>query len=854
MGYNISMAENRTIIAPEYGRKDIYKQLANGNKVVFGYEIIPFNSFLKSLPAELPDDDVEFCQLYANTLDNVPETNIYHDELKYPAFFRFFYDFANEMADNGITPDDLPEDYDNKDKKEILSFLYDKKLNHKTLSKHFNEIKDASDIMVYDCYDDDLNSYRKKQTLLNKGATIIHPDTKANTHSECRFARNINREITSIAQYLVENRDKYSLDEIALMVNEPEKYLSVIGQVFDTYNIPYSIQTSVKPAVITRFMDMVNYLSDPGTDTFIKAYVSGCFGSVSVSFLQYQSHFRLTYEQLAEPFKTVSNWDWQKAGLCSKQDYDYLLNKEQEAEKAMSPIRKMMSEMPFNSDLRTVTSYAYNQLLRSIDETNQLEVNGMKAIYDLCIRTVPQINDNKELLLYFLKNMTLSNSTYYSNAVTVCSPYQSIVSKKLAIVVGCNQAVFPKAINKSGFFDESYFQNVKNYPTLAERTMHFNRQLEKVYDNIPEVLFSYSLIDTDGKALAMSSFVSKRTKDPALWPLSENNRISDREESLTRETAEKLYLRKNKLSASPSSFESYIGCAYKYFLERGLKLYHNEMFSVQANTVGTMQHAIMEEMFKNHVDFNRDNLEQYIDFYFDSLKELFINDVNELELMKQTLIENLLIKTDFLSNARNDMQFTPRHFEEPVETYLDMDGYKIWMHGFIDRVDEKGDDFMIVDYKSSAKSISMDSIYRGKTIQLLTYLLIYALQTGKNPYGMAYYNLKNDTKDNPSGKPEEQLVSDANRYITYVTDPTYKNEKTYYKYSNFVADTEKYFPVINEIYRLTAEKILSGDISIDPVNDACTFCKFRKICHSNLDSSNKSDYIVIPQEDDNGES
>ena len=848
------MAKNKIIIAPEHGRKDIYRQLSEGNKVVFGYEVMPFSSFRSSLPAELPDDDVEFCRLYHETLKNIPETNIYHDELRYPAFFRFFHDFVNEMVDNAITPDDLPLDYDNKDKKEILSFLYQQKLNHRIMKESLNSITSAEDIMIYDCYDDDLNSYREKQKLIELGASVIKPSTVKNTHSECRYARNINREITSIAQYLIANKDKYEPDDIALMVNEPEKYLPVISQVFSMHNIPYSVQITVKPAVITRFMDLVKYLNDPGIDTFLKAYTSGCFGDVSVSFLDYQQHFRLSYDQLLKPFTIVADWDWQKAGLCSQRDYDYLLKKEQEAEKAMAPIRDLISDMPFGSDLKSTTAFAYNYLLKDVDQTNQLEVNGMKAIYDLCVRTVGEMHDEVELLLYFLKKLAVRSSVAGGNAVTVCSPYQTLTGKKLAIVVGCNQAVFPKTINKSGFFDEAYLQNVRNYPSLTERTRHFNQQLNELYDNIPVVIYSYSLIDTDGKALDMSNFVRKRTAEPEMWPLTENNRVSTYEESLTAETARKLYLKKNRLNASPSGFESYIGCAYKFFLERGLNLYHNEMFTIAANTVGTMQHAIMEEMFRNNVEFNSENLEQYIDFYFDSLKELFINDVSELELMKQTLIQNLLTKTEFLSDARKNMQFTPAHFEEPIGKYLPMDDYEIYMHGYIDRVDEKDNDFMIVDYKSSAKTINKENIYRGKSLQLLTYLLLYSAVTGKNPYGMAYYNLKNDTKDNSSGKSEEQLVSEANRYTTYVTDPDYKNEKEYNRYASFVIDPEEYFDAIKEIYRLTGDRILSGDISIDPVNDACTFCKFRKICHSNLDSSSKSEYIVIPQEDDNGES
>ena len=61
------------------------------------------------------------------------------------------------------------------------------------------------------------------------------------------------------------------------------------------------------------------------------------------------------------------------SGLVFAQLVQKAGRKEQEAEKTMAPIRELMATMPFSSDLKTVTTFAYNYLLGRIDETNPLD-------------------------------------------------------------------------------------------------------------------------------------------------------------------------------------------------------------------------------------------------------------------------------------------------------------------------------------------------------------------------------------------------------------------------------------------------------------------------------------------------
>ena len=118
------------LIVPGSTRNEVMKSFLNDDKPLFGLEVLSLNAYKSSLVYKELDSKEEKTRLFSIIRDHIRPDNIYRDELKYPAFFSFFYDFANLLIRNNVGADYLPDDdpdplrkKEYQDKKEILSFL-----------------------------------------------------------------------------------------------------------------------------------------------------------------------------------------------------------------------------------------------------------------------------------------------------------------------------------------------------------------------------------------------------------------------------------------------------------------------------------------------------------------------------------------------------------------------------------------------------------------------------------------------------------------------------------------------------------------------------------------------------------
>ena len=147
--YNIIM-KYRTIIADSYARKHLFSRLTSQSDIVLSTQVLSLSSFRQSLADSSKDDLQQFTEIYAALKDHISSDNIYHEELKYPAFARYFYDFTNFMIENGITVDQLPQETSSDiNKKEIISYIYSQPLSSHLTEERFNELTDCSNIQIY---------------------------------------------------------------------------------------------------------------------------------------------------------------------------------------------------------------------------------------------------------------------------------------------------------------------------------------------------------------------------------------------------------------------------------------------------------------------------------------------------------------------------------------------------------------------------------------------------------------------------------------------------------------------------------------------------------------------------------
>ncbi|MBR2701747.1 MAG: exodeoxyribonuclease V subunit gamma [Erysipelotrichaceae bacterium] len=852
------MSKTTTIIAPAYSKLDVISELLKNSDLLMGTEIVPLNVFRSNLVSYLGTQTAEFSRLFRKVQHNISHTNIYYESLKYPAFFGYFYDFINTLNRLNINVDTLPDD----DRKEILQWLNRQQLISRKMQKALLAIEDASNIEIYDYFYGDIADRRDIEYLLSKGARLISLNKPEHQLAEVRYGHNTSQEISAIAQYIVEkilNRDLEPQD-ITILVNDLENTAPVIEQIFGLYNIPFSIARNSHSEAARAFISLLRYVSSPNTEKFAEAYNNSCFGKPDPVLISYINYFRLTNAQLYEPFDHVAGWQNDYPLVTDVNTYETMSVSETECEEIMSQVRPVLQELSQYSTLKERTAAIFNYLkdLPFDEEERQC----LDEIRTLCLESVPYLPDDSEgyrTLYYHLDSIRKVNKERYLNAVTISDVCRNVSSCKLAIITGCSQDVFPAAVNQTGFFDEYYLKNIPDYPSLDERTACFDRQLNSLLSQIPHLILSYSTNDLEGNKLYSSTDLDKYGKHQP-WPYKENSRYQDRKQSISEKTAADIYLTGPKrirdlkeeyrktygkqlnvdpfhdrvLTASPSSLESYVSCPFKYFLEKGLRLEAGNWFEIDAGVIGNIQHRSLQAYYENGTP-----VENSVRSCFDAIRKLLVNDSEYINSVEERLLTSLMIKMQFLDEAVRQARWKPAEYEKKIIKAEDFGSHKVIINGFIDRLDKSADEFMIVDYKSSRKSVTEESISNGTRIQLLTYLLAYAeLQNEFRPFGMAYYNLKNGFAEykKTEGLDERRNVTDTrwkdNRYDLFMAKGNSTDDPHYATLRKYTPDLELWKKGLRDIVGILSSRILSGDISITPTKFACDYCDYKDICHS----------------------
>ena len=83
--------------------------------------------------------------------------------------FNYFYECINDLVDNNININNLPDD----DSKKILLWLYNQPLRSKKIHEAFNSIEDASDVLIYDCFYNNKKDVDDLDFLKTKGAKSL---------------------------------------------------------------------------------------------------------------------------------------------------------------------------------------------------------------------------------------------------------------------------------------------------------------------------------------------------------------------------------------------------------------------------------------------------------------------------------------------------------------------------------------------------------------------------------------------------------------------------------------------------------------------------------------------------------
>ncbi|HEX3016180.1 MAG TPA: PD-(D/E)XK nuclease family protein, partial [Desulfobacteria bacterium] len=358
---------------------------------------------------------------------------------------------------------------------------------------------------------------------------------------------------------------------------------------------------------------------------------------------------------------------------------------------------------------------------------------------------------------------------------------------------------------------------------------------------------------------------------------------------LTLNTSQKLYGARLKLSVS--RVEQYKACPFAYFLAYGLRLREREQYKLGAPDLGEFFHAALklfgERINRQGLDWGQISDAECIAVMAQIVEELAPQLQNEIllstaryhylvEKLKRTLDASVLalVEQARRGNFRPvglEIGFGPGEALPPL-VYNLKNGIEVELDGRIDRIDlaksTDGHNYLrVIDYKSGQAELSLEDVYHGLKLQLLTYLdvaLTHAhILTGNEAEagGMLYFRLRDPviSTDGPLSaedsaksilnefKQKGFVLADAN--LVKLMDNRLVNGKrseiipvSLKTQGGFYADsgvlTADNFALLRKYVQQqlagTGEEILAGRLEMAPYQkrgrNACQYCRYKPVC------------------------
>ena len=285
----------------------------------------------------------------------------------------------------------------------------------------------------------------------------------------------------------------------------------------------------------------------------------------------------------------------------------------------------------------------------------------------------------------------------------------------------------------------------------------------------------------------------------------------------------------NKItSLSPTSIGNYVRCPLQYYWKNIEQIEDKTPDEeIQVNVVGSIIHAtldnfyklwghevislaLFDEMYKKH--FKKCYHKSLIDNGFaNGLPDTGFNYLNK------TVIDNML--DNFIKYERKfleeNKQLVIIDTEKELEKYIDIQGHKVRLHGFADRIDKVGDEIRIIDYKTGKVNpydVKINDKVEGitgmaeKAIQLMMYKYLF----------ISAHSEVSEHQIKPGIIGFQKLSHGV--YSLEINDAHKLS-------SSFKETCDKYFnEFLNELF--------NKDIPFTQTEDTknCSFCDFKNIC------------------------
>lgn len=736
-------------------------------------------------------------------------------------FIAELYQGKKELDIYDVAIDELELDKELKDIYAALPLFPYRQILAKIQNNDYSKLK-----IIDEAYDYNDNFFI--QQLIAQKATLIQDERPANHQNyQCLF-QNKGLCIEGMLQYIINNN--IALKDVAIIVLDGESKL--LKSLLKAYGLSYYsiINDEVNPLAL-KFMTLLDF--------YQKSDRVNLEALLNVCILPFAS------KDLANYLKKYSADTFNIHEAISLRSSNEKLNEsfiaaEKEREEALAFLNPLMQAKNFKEAI----IIAYNMI-----NDKSLNARRLKVFIEKNLKYL----DLKYYFIFREELKKLPIAKQENDGILIESLFDGIVRPYL-FILNANQNLFPGFKGRSGLINEEVLK-ASNYPALDLRYRHHLESLAY----LEKSKISFYLCpkgNYEGKSVEVSSFIEN-------YPLKDLSPLvldapKESKHELSQDAAKKAFLKDNVWLTSVSAVEQYHACPYAYFLNYGLKLRDTEIMAFDAASFGQILHDIMAQALnkyhKQYPSIDDITIEEIIAPYFKELANLYPQKSAQLKISHNKLLSSLKVELAFLQALEAQTSFIPQKAEAAFEDFfIDEEDLKIKIKGFIDRIDYNDAYFRIIDYKTSSHTLNKNDLESGNKLQLATYLVMLAQKDDKKALGAYYLNLNhpslkfNDFKygltrgleyeDQDEDKlflAEHRLngisVEDINEFGENFLYLANGNNKKHIS-KNSLCDIDELKRLLKTIYSELYKELSSGNIAIDPKKGACTYCKYRKICH-----------------------
>lgn len=344
----------------------------------------------------------------------------------------------------------------------------------------------------------------------------------------------------------------------------------------------------------------------------------------------------------------------------------------------------------------------------------------------------------------------------------------------------------------------------------------------------------------------------------------------------------------NKFKISPTSFEMYHRCPFRFFCKTGLRLYKPERNEIKKLQTGNIVHDVLEKILaqNNKTQFLALD-EQAITGIIDSVTDEFMTNkmggdaartkrTNAIldEIKKNILQIVFHLQKEFGQSDFDSVEFECQLDENNTPVIRTKDGIEIHLEGKVDRIDVFTDKntnkkyIRVVDYKTGTTKFDLGSVKYGVSMQMLLYMFALVGRHGKyekyKPAGVLYQPLKEMDYNNQKANSVEKYLDSCYKmdgivlHNQIVLDAMEKGIKGVFIPAKYTKANEldknsikscldsRAFKrlrrhTVDLLIQLT-EQLYNGNIQADPLSvddkTSCSYCDYWSIC-GNADNSTR---------------